>query len=265
MERRPVSGYVYIGTAIRYLIDCSAGGRIFGEAFVLDNIGELFEKLDEYDLHVTSRVLHRLRLLADEWKEESVAHAEEPDWEASRRLTTREATDLTGVATSGRDTLLAEADGKIAYIAEDKRYTVEKLTRGMPTLFARDTFDQLPAIAQDDFVSAGRAIAFMLPTAGAFHILRGAEAALREYYARFVRRGRIAEPRMWGPIVTDLKSKSSPAPELLTTSLDSLRKHFRNPTQHPEKTYDIDEVQDLLATAIDVVNQMYRHLRSVGR
>lgn len=265
MEKRAVSGYVYVGTAIRYLMDTREHYGVYGDGQVLSNIESLLSRLATYDLFVTLRVLGPLRALADAWDSEAADHEGDDEWRKSRVLTAEEIRNLRECARTGRETLLAEAAGKIAYIAEDKRYTVEKLTDEMSSLFTPDAFDQLPSIAQEDFVAAGRAVAFMLPTAGAFHILRGTEAALRDYYARFVRRGRIAEPRMWAAMVADLRKKSSAPPELLTTSLDSLRKHFRNPTQHPEKTYDVDEVQDLLASAIDVVNQMYRHLESCGR
>ncbi|WP_213281531.1 hypothetical protein [Cellulomonas hominis] len=263
MEKRSVGGYVYAGTAVRYLMDCNGGELIFEKGAVLENIDGLSRRLLDYELHVTWRVAANLRALSDEWRREQT---ESPDESQDNRVLTQgEAEQVRRAAMICRETLLAEAAGKIAYIAEDKRYTVEKLTGDMRSLFVPDAFDELPAIAQDDFVSAGRAVAFMLPTAAAFHMLRGTEAALRDFYSRLVRRGRIPEPRMWGPIIVDLKRRSSPPPELLTTTLDSLRKHFRNPTQHPEKTYDIDEAQDLLASAIDAVNQMHRHLRATGR
>lgn len=265
VEKRSVDGYVYVGTAIRYLVDCQEGYGVFTPGGVVDNIESLNRKLMVYELFVTVRVLGRLSDTVREWREEAAAHEDEEAWEESRALTGDEADKVRAAANTGRETLLAEASGKVAYIAEDKRYTVEKLTDQIETLFAVGVFDELPTIAQEDFTASGRAIAFMLPTAAAFHILRGTEAALRGYYARLVLRGRIAEPRMWAAIVADLRAKSTPPPDLLTTSLDSLRKHYRNPTQHPDKSYDIDEVQDLLASAIDVVNQMHRHLTQCGR
>ncbi|MBI5022232.1 MAG: hypothetical protein HZB59_12415 [Ignavibacteriales bacterium] len=52
-----------------------------------------------------------------------------------------------------------------------------------------------------------------------------------------------------------MKSQSS-----LLSNLDDIRITFRNPTQHPEKVYDIDEVQDLLGRCIDVVSRIAREL-----
>ena len=104
-------------------------------------------------------------------------------------------------------------------------------------------------------------LAFELPTAAAFHFLRGTEEALRDFYLKSVKRDRIKEPRMWGPIVSHLRTRKKPPPALLLDNLDSLRSNFRNPTQHPEKVFDLDEAQDLLALAIDSINRMSRYSR----
>jgi len=40
--------------------------------------------------------------------------------------------------------------------------------------------------------------------------------------------------------------------------LDLLREHFRNPTQHPERVYDLDGVQDLLGLCLNAIKQMAR-------
>jgi hypothetical protein len=38
--------------------------------------------------------------------------------------------------------------------------------------------------------------------------------------------------------------------------LDSIRKRFRNPTQHPEKVYDIEETQNLFGQCLSVIEAM---------
>jgi hypothetical protein len=49
--------------------------------------------------------------------------------------------------------------------------------------------------------------------------------------------------------------------ESLINNLDDIRLHFRNPTQHPEKVYDIEEVQDLWGRCVDAINRMAKHLK----
>lgn len=129
---------------------------------------------------------------------------------------------------------------------------------------APGVYDALPDLAKYDLEEGGKAIAFDLPTAAAFHLLRGTEGVLRDFYCRVVRRDRISEPRMWAAMVNGMRGKRNAPSDLLLGNLDSLRSNFRNPTQHPEKTYDADEVQDLLALAIDSINRMHRHLADRG-
>lgn len=51
---------------------------------------------------------------------------------------------------------------------------------------------------------------------------------------------------MWAQMVEQMRAKSLSPPESLLDQLDTLRIHFRNPTQHPEARYDIYEAQELL-------------------
>ena len=68
------------------------------------------------------------------------------------------------------------------------------------------------------------------------------------------------EKRAWGPLIVDLKAKSrSPKPDAaLLAHLDHLRERFRNPTDHPDKTYDIEEAEDLVHLVVDVINRCMR-------
>ena len=61
---------------------------------------------------------------------------------------------------------------------------------------------------------------------------------------------------MWGPILTALRTIRRPPPPALIVNLDDIRVSFRNPTQHPDKVYDIDEAQDVFIRCIGAVNQM---------
>lgn len=86
---------------------------------------------------------------------------------------------------------------------------------------------------------------------------------MKYFYCSKVKRDHVN--LMWGPIVADLRKKRSPPPAILLNNLDNLRTGFRNPTQHPEKIYDIEEVQDLFALSADAVNRMIKYLRERSR
>ena len=60
---------------------------------------------------------------------------------------------------------------------------------------------------------------------------------------------------MWGPMVEKLRNKRNPKPETqLLDQLDMIRTNFRNPTQHPQKIYDMEEAQDLMHLSIVALN-----------
>jgi hypothetical protein len=246
-------------------MNTESGWALHAEGGVADNVADLLARLEQYEFFVTHEVGWELWLLRDNWLAELAEHEGDDQWRASRLVSDKELADIRRIGAVIRETLLAESRGKVAYIASDKRYTVTKLMTSIGSLMGKGVYDKLPDLAKYDFEEGGKAIAFDLPTAAAFHILRGTEAVLRDFYQRVVRRDRIAEPRMWAAMVADLRKKTKAPPVGLLDNLDSLRKHYRNPTQHPEKVYDSDEAQDLLALAIDSVNRMAAHLASIAR
>jgi hypothetical protein len=244
MESKPISSYIRFGTVIRYLQDAKESWAVHGTGYVLDNIDSFFEYLKEFELPVTNRAADQLRKFNVDLKKSDSQH----------KLTSDEASRLRKVMDGLRPTLFAEAQGKLAFIVTDKRIDVDKLLMDVSTLMAPSVFNKLPDIARYDFIEAGKCIAFELPTAAAFHLLRGTEAVLRHYYCSFVRRGRV--DLLWGPMVNSLRSHRRPPPAPLLDNLDNIRRSFRNPTQHPDKIYDIQEVQDLFGLCVDVVNRM---------
>jgi hypothetical protein len=126
------------------------------------------------------------------------------------------------------------------------------------SLLAPGVYRKLPELARYDFAEAGKCIAFERPTAAAFHILRGTEGVLKHFYLTMIKRGRIKN-LLWGPVVEDLRAhRKTQKHEVLYSNLDNIRRSFRNPTQHPDMTYDIHEVQDLLPLCIETINRMVK-------
>ena len=128
-------------------------------------------------------------------------------------------------------------------------------------IFSPNTFDSLPEMAKYDFCEAGKCIVFERSTAGAFHILRATEVMVRLYYKKYFRKDPVG--KTWGQLLNELKNKNSgKKPNIVTINhLINIKDSFRNPTQHPDKVYDINEVQDLLSLCIDVTNKMTLELK----
>ena len=245
MKARSILGYIVMGGGQRYLEEAREGRVVHGEDYILENIERFLTNLDEFHLPVTRRAAWKLV----EFKE---ALGQLP---ADHELTRQEALKLSTIMTDLDTTFRAEAAGNVAFIVTDKRIDVNKLLSDVPALMAPGVFDALPEIAQYDFQEAGKCIAFELPTAAAFHIVRGTEGVLKQFYCSVVRRSRAE--LMWGPMVESLgQRKSKRPPDALLRNLDNIRVSYRNPTQHPDKIYDIQEVQDLFGVCVDVVNRM---------
>lgn len=253
MNRQPIYRFYFFGTCERFLQDAHENMSMDPNDGIPGNIRSFFGYLDELGLAVTRRVA-RPRLTAFLQSIEGQA-----------ALSAQKAAELQRIMAEIRTTLDAELEGVEAYTPTPKRLDLRHLLETIGSLFAPTTYDVLPEIARYDFAEAGKCIAFERPTAAAFHILRGTESTLRFYYEQMIRQNRIPS-RMWGPIVQDLRLRPRTREyDVLNNHLDNIRNSFRNPTQHPEATYDIHEVQDLWSVCVDVVNRMIRTLRENER
>lgn len=245
MLGKPISDYIWLGLKWRYLQDAQVGWNIHGDTFVLSNLDILLAELERFNLPVTYRAASDLRSL----------RAELVELPKDTILSAQHASSLQSTLRDLQKVLHAECAGNIAYIVTDKRLNTQKLINSPDQLFAPGVYDALPEIAKLDFKEAGLCIAFERPTAAAFHLLRGTEDVLRTLYRSLIKRNRIS-PLLWAGMVDAIKRRrTSPPPELVGV-LDHLRRAFRNPTQHPDKVYDIQEVQDLYSLCIDATTRM---------
>ena len=251
MERSNVGAYVWFGTCIRYLQDVDTGWYVGTDGGALVNIDGFFDWVDRLGLKVTgdTRAFMQLNALRDELRQDLLG---DPD----RMLTPTQSGQIKQAMHDVRKTLEAELHGMVAYVPTDKRLDVGKLQDDVRALVTADTYDKISGIAQLDLDEAGKCIAFDRPTASAFHLMRATEQVLREFYLSIVKRNRIAPPLMWGPMVTALEGRSKPPPSPILENLTNIRRSFRNPTQHPDKVYDLDEAQDLFALSVDAIRRM---------
>lgn len=114
----------------------------------------------------------------------------------------------------------------------------------------------LPDITKLDFDQAGRCLAFDVPTAAAFHLLRGTEGAIREYYQLVVPGPKQANPKMrnWGTYIRLLNAHG--ANPSITALLALLKDVYRNPVFHPEEVYTDERAQVLFGYCVSAVAQI---------
>jgi hypothetical protein len=244
--------YINLGTGFRYLQEAEEGRSIHGDSVITGNIELFLNNIEAMGFKVTARATYKLKKLYDSFLEK----------DEKAKLSTKEAKELKEIINVLRPTFSAEARGIFTYVVTDKRLSTDKLIGEVNELFAPEIFNDLSDIAQYDFKEAGKCIVFERPTAAAFHLMRGVESVLKIYYKKYIR---PAQTNLtWGEMTNPLKSKNrGKLPNKITLNqLDHIRKGFRNPTQHPEKIYDIHEAQDLFSLSVDVTNRMISEIHN---
>jgi len=113
---------------------------------------------------------------------------------------------------------------------------------------------KLPDQAKSDFDQAGKCMAFDLPTACAFHIVRGSEAVIRKYYEQVTGKAPKVKMRNWGAYIKLLRENK--ADEKVTVFLDHIRNSYRNPVLHPEESVDADQAVILFGACVSLVTLM---------
>lgn len=115
----------------------------------------------------------------------------------------------------------------------------------------------LPPTVVSEIQQAGRALAFELPTASAFHTCRAVELVLRSYAPTYSVND---VTRAMGLIINDLETKTCEVTEpTFTATLRQLKmfKDFdRNPTMHPQNTLDSNQAMILLFNGVSALNAM---------
>lgn len=214
-------------------------------AGLVARLDTFFEFLSELRLNVTQAASTYIRKLLEEIKELPKDATVTPDL-AQRVQAALGRIDVT---------LDAELQLSQAYILRPKRYNNEQLLESPGSLLGDGVFAELSEIGRYDFAEACVCVAFERPTAVAFHLMRCVEGCLRDYYCSIVKRNRVRN-LLWYDMITHLSKRREKPPKTLLDHLNNIRHNFRNPTQHPQSRYTLDEAQNLLGVAIDAINRL---------
>lgn len=253
MKTQTPHAFYKLGASLRYLFDAKHGWRIKADGAIYSNIGSVIKSVDELQLSVAQCALTKLRSLTEEFR----------SCGADDVLSTSQATAVRSAARAFREVVKAELKSLVVFAITPKRFPTERLLGDMAFLFPNGCYAQLSSIAQYDIGEAGKCIAFERPTAAAFHILRAVEETLKDFYLHAIKQNRTTQLTM-GPIIADLRVKRKTMHlKDLTSCLDNIRNSYRNPTQHPEKVYDMDEVQNLLGLGLDAISKLIRARREI--
>lgn len=253
MRETPIYQYYAFGYNYHTLRRLSQGGKAKGTGMstLEGRITRFLRSLENLDLPVTAGAADDLREVLDEVQNLG------GDPLVDEPLATR----VRAAVEKLDATLDSEMKIRKAFVVTPKRFDLKHLLEAPLQLLGETSVDTLPEIAQFDFSNACRCIAFSLPTSAAFHLMRCVEGMLREYYCTIVKRDRV-DPLLWYAMVKHLQARRHSPPKALLDHLDNIRANFRNPTQHPDARYDMEEAQDLLNVVVDALNRMCRDLTS---
>lgn len=241
--------YIQIGLALRLLINVSKNNTI---EYVTESIQTLIDCLTscgfEVALSSMNSVAYNDMMTSMDCKDDKI------------RLNDDQILQIHQEFTSLEKIVFAEALTKKIFILPCRRFNTEFLLNDPAKLFKSGIYEKLDDIAQNDISSACKCLLFGEATAAAFHILRATESVLKSYYYHHKKTKRLEKP-MWASMVKELRMKKKSRPcETLLTALDLIRDAYRNPTQHPQMIYEIDNTQDLFGVCFDAIGKMASEL-----
>jgi len=114
----------------------------------------------------------------------------------------------------------------------------------------------------EDLRQAAKCLAFDVPTACAFHICRGTEFLMLQYYEKLAGKSWEWSHRDWGKYNEKLIDLG--APNAVTDRLDEIRKLDRNAYIHPDKNVTVEEAPFLFTLCINVDFQMLLEMEKLA-
>jgi hypothetical protein len=140
------------------------------------------------------------------------------------------------------------------FVSKKGAYSTADLVERAHISFPPAILKQLPEQARNDFDQAGKCIALDVPTAAAFHLMRGTETVIRIYYKQITGKEPKKKMRNWHAYIKWLEEAKA-KPEI-TSFLDHLRVSYRNPVLHPEDNVTEDQAIVLFGACVSVVMLM---------
>lgn len=138
-----------------------------------------------------------------------------------------------------------------------------------PKLFGDDVFNNFPS-ANEDIAEAGSCVALGRGTACVMHLMRVLEVGL----ATLARAIGVTKQNDWGSYLREIdkalaarfKAAGARSPDEqfyaeTATSMDNMRRAWRNPTMHPEKTYPPERAEEILLSVKSFMSNLATKLR----
>jgi hypothetical protein len=155
--------------------------------------------------------------------------------------------------------LVAEMRTLDTYHASQKAlYSTQDLIERAEIVLPETIRGTVPEETINEIRAGGKCLAFELPTACGFHIVRATEAVIREYYQTVVGTVPKVKARNWGSYIKLLKDRG--ADGKITTVLEQIKDTYRNPIVHPEDVLEMEDAIILFGMAQGVIVSMMKDI-----
>ncbi len=249
MKPKSLNEIIFFGGQIAFLKNCRVGQSVHVKGGILANLNLFLDFIKTSEFKVTKIGVGSLKIIHD-------ILSEKPE---DYKLSLEDQKELFKVM--DKLWFLIDTEGKtlFSYFLIEKKIDNEKLLN-VASLFARDVYNSLSDAIQYDFSEGGKCIAFECSTAGAYHVLRGLEGLLRLLLGK-LDSSLDTSTMAWGPVISNLRTLSIPNLTTLLDNCDRIRANYRNPTNHPEKIYSINEVQNLFNLCVGIVDDIIAYMK----
>jgi hypothetical protein len=179
------------------------------------------------------------------------------------RMDVHELATLRGLVEKFEHALAAELNRVPIYVADKCGiYSTFDLAENAQEMFSEKLRGAIPAGAQVEFCSAGRALAFGLGTAAVVHTLRAIEKTLRVYHDVFVGSVPAKTERNYSTYIKKLASlaeeedRAFRPDKRVIQMLAQIKERYRNPLVMSDATISLDEAIQLFGMASALISMM---------
>ena len=134
-------------------------------------------------------------------------------------------------------------------------YRTRALIETAETVFPKNIREQLPGEDVTDVRSAGKCLAFDLPTAAGFHVARAVETVLLKYFSALdITVPKVRNLGKYIEALSEAVKKGKGIDPKVIAAVDQFRNLYRNPIMHPEATLSTEEAEILFALAQSTIS-----------
>lgn len=149
------------------------------------------------------------------------------------------------------------------FVSQKAGYATVDLIGNAEILIPESIRQDMPDEAIMDFKAGGRCLAFELPTAAGFHLLRSTEAVLHGYYDAVATKKNIPKNATMGTYITNLEAHGGD--KKVMAVLRQITDLHRNPLMHPQDTLTMTQAIILIGIVISAIAAMVEGIQQTKR